>query len=584
PATHLIAGTVLGKAASVVVAVLIALFAGELVWRERDVRVNEIADAAPAPDWVFFAGRLLALILMLAAVQAVLVAAGVLLQALQGYHRYELGLYLRILFGLKMVDYTLLAILAMAVHVVVNQKYLGHLIVVFSFVFNQFAASFGVEHNLLLYGSDPGWIYSDMNGFGPFVLPWVWFKLYWGAWALLLAVVARLFWVRGRAPGGRTAQARSRLTGGAAGAAGVAVLLILTLGGFIFYNTNVLNEYSTGLEADAPWAEYERRYKRYEGVPQPRILAAQLRVEIYPDEPAAELRGSYQLVNRTTQAIDSIHLIVLPQVSARSLSFDRAAERVVDDGDLQYQVYALDRPLLPGDSLRLHFDLTIRPRGFPNQGIPTAVVRNGTYFDRRWLPIVGYQPFLELKDAKTRQDHGLPHRPEFPAPTDAQALQHREPFHDAELVDVDMVIGTAADQIAVTSGTLRREWTENGRRYFHYRTEAPLPFDAAVLSARYAVREDRWKDVALRIYHHPTHTFNLDRMVRSMKASLDYNTTSFGPYPFPELRIVEFPLYASGARAHPHTIAFSEGSAFLTRVEEGDVDRPFFVVAHETAH
>jgi aminopeptidase N len=103
-------------------------------------------------------------------------------------------------------------------------------------------------------------------------------------------------------------------------------------------------------------------------------------------------------------------------------------------------------------------------------------------------------------------------------------------------------------------------------------------------SAEYAVREDRWKDVALRVYHHPTHDVNVDRMLRGMKASLDYYAGSFGPYQFRELRIVEFPLYQSFARGYPHTIAFSEGSAFLTRVRPGDVDRTFFVVAHETAH
>jgi ABC-2 type transport system permease protein len=136
----------------------------------------------------------------------------------------------------------------------------------------------------------------------------------------------------------------------------------------------------------------------------------------------------------------------------------------------------------------------------------------------------------------------------------------------------------------VTPGKLVREWRENGRRYFQYKTDAPLMFAVPVLSARYAVREDRWNDVWLKIYHHPTHTFNLDRMIRSMKASLEYFTREFGPYQFKELRIVEFPRYASFARAHPHTIAYSEGGAFLTRVEEGDVDRPFFVTAHEIAH
>jgi ABC-2 type transport system permease protein len=73
-------------------------------------------------------------------------------------------------------------------------------------------------------------------------------------------------------------------------------------------------------------------------------------------------------------------------------------------------------------------------------------------------------------------------------------------------------------------------------------------------------------------------------MLRSMRASLAYYGEQFGPFQFDELRVVEFPRYTPGARAHPHTIAFSEGSAFLTRVDSGDIDRTFFVVAHETAH
>ena len=49
----------------------------------------------------------------------------------------------------------------------------------------------------------------------------------------------------------------------------------------------------------------------------------------------------------------------------------------------------------------------------------------------------------------------------------------------------------------------------------------------------------RWNDVALRIFHHPGHTENLDRTMQSMKASLEYFTGQFGPYPYSDLRIVE---------------------------------------------
>ena len=42
-------------------------------------------------------------------------------------------MYLKLLFGIKLVDYVLLAALAMAVHVIVNNKYVGHLVVVLYF-------------------------------------------------------------------------------------------------------------------------------------------------------------------------------------------------------------------------------------------------------------------------------------------------------------------------------------------------------------------------------------------------------------------------------------------------------------------
>ena len=139
------------------------------------------------------------------------------------------------------------------------------------------APALGVEHNLLVYGSDPGWTYSDMRGFEPFIGPWLWFKFYWAAWALLLAVAATLLWVRGKEAdlGSRLALARRRFTRPAAGLAAAAVALILTLGGFIFYNTNVLNAYQTASDGLARRAEYERRYGQYKGIPQPRAHGRQ---------------------------------------------------------------------------------------------------------------------------------------------------------------------------------------------------------------------------------------------------------------------------------------------------------------------
>ena len=586
PVTHLIASAVLSNVFAPVIALMIAIFAGELVWRERDVRLGDMAAVTPIPDWVALLGRFLALVAMLITLQVVFVVAGVLLQAIRGYGRYELDVYLQIVLGIGLIDHVLLGALAMAVHVIINNKFLGHMVVVLYFVSTMVSGLIGIDHTMLIYGADPGWVWSDLNRLAPFMGGLVWFKVYWAAWALLFAVLASLFWVRGRETtlGGRLALARQRLSGATLRTLVFAVALIVSIGGFVFYNTNVLNAYESNGQFALDKADYEKRYKRFEGTPEPSLVRATLRVEIYPKERAAEIRGAYSFVNGTGEPIDTLHVLPSPGVETRAVEWSRQARLAVNDTARHYRIYVLEQPLAPGDSLEMTFEVESRPRGFQNSGAPTAVTVNGTFFDRTWLPDLGYDPGRELNDELLRREQGLRPRTQPPSAGDVETLETRPGQGGAELVDVETIIGTDARQTALTLGTLVREWEENGRRYFHYRTDAPITFWAAIFSAEYAVHEDRWNDIPVRVYFHPAHDVNVDRMIRSMKASLAYYSGHFGPYQFRELRIVEFPRYASFARGYPHTIAFSEGSAFLTRVDSGDVDRPFFVVAHEAAH
>jgi hypothetical protein len=65
------------------------------------------------------------------------------------------------------------------------------------------------------------------------------------------------------------------------------------------------------------------------------------------------------------------------------------------------------------------------------------------------------------------------------------------------------------------------------------------------------VREARWNDVAIRMLHHPGHTAHLERMVRSARASLDYDTTHFGPYRYRHITILEVPGDGSACTPRP---------------------------------
>ncbi|HSK18887.1 MAG TPA: hypothetical protein VK912_07090, partial [Longimicrobiales bacterium] len=564
----------------VIVPLLIVYFAGELVWRERDAGLSENIDATSVPEWVLFAGKYVGLALVLTAYVASMTAAGILAQVITGFHDFQVGLYIQVLFGLQLPEYLLFAVLAILIHVVVNHKHVGLLVALLAYFLTIFAPRLGIEHSLLVYTAGPEWSYTDIRGFGSSIGPWLWFKLYWAAWALLLAVAARLLWVRGRESAFlmRLLIARRRFTRATSRAFALAVGLVLVLGGFIFYNTNVLNEYRTTDELTERAAEYERRYGRYERIPQPRREATQLHIEIYPDRGAATIRGSYLLVNRDALPIDSVHLETLHGAETR-IAFDRPATAVLEDRTLDHSIYALREPLQPGESMMLEFEIDVEPRGFRHGGAGTPIVPNGTHFTGRALPVIGYQPGRELMSAVDRREHGLPRQVTLPTPDDVNP-----DVASGTSATFDAVVGTAEDQVAVAPGMLRRTWTEDGRRYFHYSSDVPISGEFMFFSADYDVHRERWKDVEIQVYNDPRHTRNRDRLLRSVRASLDYFSAEFGPYPYPFLQIIEQPAIGMGMGVDGSGVVTGLEGFFRLDPEGDDFDAIFQITAHEMAH
>jgi ABC-2 type transport system permease protein len=583
---------VLGGTFALFMLIVITFYAGDLVWRERDMRINQVQDAMPMPNWVPFAGKFTALVMMVLVLQFVILLAGVVTQAVEGYTKFELGLYATSLFGLQLVDYTLLIALVMLVQVLVNHKYMGHLIVVLYFVLGEFMPQLGLEHGLYQYGSDAGSTYSDMNRFGPFLRPFWWFKAYWAAWALLFALFSNVFWVRGQEMGAgwRARMARRRIRRPQLAVAAAALVLISGVGGFIFYNTNVLNHYRTTHDEEQASAEYERQYKQYEHLRQPRVVGVRVDVDLFPREQSVAVRGEYRLANRSAAPIETVHVRVEPEADIRRAEFSVAAKQTHADADHGYYIYTLGQPLQPGDEARFTFDLAYTSHGFENRVTNTQVVENGTFVNSGIMPGLGYEARGELDDDATRRKYGLDPKERMPSLDDEAARGNNYISVDADWVDFETTVSTTLDQIALAPGYLQREWTEGGRRYFHYKMDAPILNFYSFLSARYDVKRDRWlgpggEDVAIEIYYHPGHEYNVDRMIDGVKKSLSYFTTNFGPYQHRQVRILEFPRYARFAQSFPNTIPYSEAIGFIARIaSDEDVDYPFYVTAHEVAH
>jgi hypothetical protein len=133
--------------------------------------------------------------------------------------------------------------------------------------------------------------------------------------------------------------------------AGLAAVAFAAVGAFIFYNTHILNRFDTAGRVEDRQVRYERQYKRYESLPQPKIASVDLTVSLFPERRAFSATGRYVLVNRTAQRVSDIS--VRPGLHLQRVSFDRRSPPAADK---EQRFYAhLATPSTRGvDEARLH--------------------------------------------------------------------------------------------------------------------------------------------------------------------------------------------------------------------------------------
>ncbi len=559
-------------------------YAGELVWRERDRRMHELVDASPMPSWVYVVSKTLAMGLVLMALLLTGVAASMVLQLSLGYTELEPGKYLLWHVLPATWDMLLLAALAVFVQALSPHKAVGWGIMIVFLAWQQMNTL--IDHNLLLYGATSWMPLSDMNGAGSFWKgPWT-FRLYWGAFAVLLLLAAHLLWRRGTEvrlrP--RLASARRRLGGAPGWVAGAALMTFTATGAYGYYNTNVLNDYQTQGASEASAVAYERKFGAYLDLPQPRIVDLTLDVALYPQERRAVTQGRYRLRNLTAQPIPEIHVRLFGEDLELASASIAGARLRLSDAEYGHHVYRLDRPMQPGEERVLAFETRLHVRGFRNQPTNTRLVENGTFLNESQLmPLVVSGGAGRVQDPEVRRKHGLPELPGTPKLEDVAATA--DPALGRGWAKADITLSTSADQVPVAPGNKVSDVVRGGRRTARFVSGAPIHPRFSIQSARYAERHRQHAGVDLVVYHHPAHAWNVDRMLDAMAVSLDYYRANFGPYPFDHARIVEFPGYESFAQAFAGTVPYSEVVGFISDYDEPEtIDYVTFLTAHELAH
>jgi ABC-2 type transport system permease protein len=581
--------------------IIAAYYAGELVWRDRERRVNEIVDATPSADWAFVVPKIIAIAIVLFSMALISVGAAVSVQAIKGHFMFEIGHYLIWYVLPWLLTMVMYAVLAVFIQMLVPHKFGGLLVMLLVLAAQMSLTKLGFEHNLYHFAGTSPVPLSDMNGQGKFAGYAAWFRLYWSAFSAILAVLAYGLWRRGASSPlkGRLQRLPARLRGPAGWIAAASAAVMIAVGGYIYYNTNILNEYRTYVESTRWAAEYEKTILPFESVTQPRIVDVVLNVDIYPDAPKVVTRGHYVVENRTDEPLSEVHVtwprqhetrmflgnLVTAELYMNHLEV-KGAKPSREFPDFNYRIYTFDQPLQPGQRTEIHFETVRQQRGFRNTNNETRVVENGTFLDNSHItPSLGPNRWVLLGDRTQRRRFGLPDEIRPPALEDESGRAHHYFRHDSDWVNADVTVSSVADQVIVAPGQQLYTKVEGGRRISHFRTEAPIQNFFSIQSARYAVKEDRWNDVNLAVYYHPPHHYNVDRMLQAMKASLEYYSANFSKYQFNQMRIIEFPAYMNFAQAFPGTIPYSEAAGFtLDSTRRDRVDFITYVTAHEAGH
>ncbi len=580
----------IGWAFELIMLIIIAYYTAEVVWRERQSGMGDIVDSLPVPNWVLFVSKLLGLYVVILALLALGTVFAVLYQVSQGYFLFEPGQYLIRLSAFLALPFMLMAVLAVLLQTLSPNKFFGIGLFVLFIISTLVFFNLGLEHRAFNFGGAPTSTYSDINAYGPFARTQFWYMLYWLGLTLALAVISYGLWRRGPESAllHRIKRLPSRLGTPGKGLAAAGLLVFAATGAWIAYNTTVLNETTTRKAGLDLQAEYERQYRSYEDLPIPAIIAVYLETDLFPQQRSLEARGHYLLENRTDQPIDRFLLMRPRHVSrASSVAFDieqgREAER---DEELNMSWIAFDPPLAPGKQRRFGFTVNRVNQGFNDRETDLRVVRNGSFINNfEMLPQLGYQSRFEISDRHERRKRDLPPPRRLPDLDDSTQYGNNYITPGTGFIDFEIIISTDPKQTALAPGYLEREWMDNGRRYFHYRMDAPILNFFNIMSSDLALTEDEHDGVAIKVYHHPNHAFNVDRMIESVRDSLDYFNREFSPYQHRQARIIEFPGYSRFAQAFPNTIPYSEDIGFIADLRDpDDIDYVYYVTAHEMAH
>jgi hypothetical protein len=552
----------------VFILLLLAIFSGELLFKERSSNLWEITDVLPVPTWVSYLSKFIAMAGVAMMFVMALLIPGLLAQILQGFYDIEWAVYFNDLFSYHFGWLTYLMVIALAFFVgsLFAQRFVAHIITVAILLFIIVMADIGViEQVRLMFPFTPGIEdYSEMAAYGTFGEAARSYNVMWFALSAALLIAGIWFWNRGNMQALYERMSLRKTQLHFAGKVSIIVLL-----GVFFYMQHlvVANDHKHGnfkfdAVQDAEDAEYEKLYSYIESQNQPKVCGADLVIDIAPDERKAEYSFSMLLTNTGQTPIDSLHLslkdfVVLDNVQLNSNELSSAW---FNEKHNQMAFY-LPETIQAGDTVTLSGDCTFQYFGYASTDPQEALVYNGSFLQEDILPYIGYNADKELDQNRTRADEGLGKLSSRMDPVDHSLSLKNNALSPHALLHKTTIKARANNgQSVLASGTVKPDETIDGKTYSVFETELPAAMKWQIAVGKYTdYTASIINNIGLQIKYDERHAYNLEHMKDAVDKGIQFLTENLGDYPYSEVRLVEIPFYNDeDFYSTPNQIAISE--------------------------
>lgn len=554
--------------------ILIIFYSSEIIWKERNLNFNLILDATPTKNWVFFLSKFSALLLL----PIILITSGILMSMLfqvsLNYTNFELDVYASLFYyhGIQLV---LFCVIAFFVNILVKNKYMGMGIFGLIVLLSLNSGFIGLEHPLTSLGFLPRPGYNNMNGYQGGSSLFDHLIVYWLAIGLLLVILSFKIWNRG-VVSTFTMKVKQLKYGWSKLqklAFAFLILVFMGAGSLVIYNTTIVNEYDTVSDQLDFRENYERQFKQYEGLERPITIARKTIVDIYPKERSYTVKANYILKNKSDKPMSKI--FITERIALKNVAIENATIKL-QDAAFGIYLFEFKKALQPNDSVRFTYELEKTLKGYDEDN---TIVENGSYITHRnFEPVLGYGTGLEIRNKTERQKRGMAKR------VITQKLAAHIVSEDVknEKIRFETIVSTSKDQTAISSGVLLKEWSNNDRNYYYYKSTNKILPMVGYFSANYKTQKTVYNGISIEQYYDANHNFNINQIESSIKATLDYCQENFGAYNFEHVRIAEVPSHWSfGGFAHPGVISMVEDRLYLSDVSNSET---FNLVAKRTIH